>query len=254
MKIVLYGAGKRCEKFLIQHNESLHVDRIFDNKRRRMFHHLCVSYPKYNKEYFIIVTVDSYESYHEIKRTLRGLGYREFLDFVPWQIYGKKMAVGDGNCHMMAVVRFLEKSSFIKETYGFYPFPGIQFMTTGYYFGKDELECVLTRCDLFLHQSIQNKNTYGEEFASSRMLEMVDDRCKILALPNLYGLPKCFFPQWERLSGGCTTKYGTNGVDMNIREWTNEGIDTILMEKYISDGGYMRTIIFWNYGTYFKIS
>lgn len=100
------------------------------------------------------------------------------------------MAVAYGNCHMEAIKKYLEYHKDFSEEYGFYPFLSIQIMRAGFQYNE-----ILSHCELFLHQSIRKDNQYGEQYASEVMLKCLHETCKVLSVPNLYGLPKYLFPQ-----------------------------------------------------------
>ena len=55
---------------------------------------------------------------------------------------------------------------------------------------------VFKASDVFIHQSIWKKNRYGEEYASENVISRLRPDCQIIAMPNVYHLPKCLFPQY----------------------------------------------------------
>ena len=221
-KIVVFGAGRRGDAFLLQNKEKYEISIAFDNRKEGYVCGCKIQKPYYSKDFFIIVAVDGYEPYYAIKKQLEELSYKEFIDFVPYSIWSKKMAVAYGNCHMTVVKDYLESSNEFSSIYGFYPFPAIQQMESEYDYSD-----IISHCDLFLHQSIQENNAYGVRYASCYFLKYANN-AQVIAIPNLYGLPKCFFPQLRR---GEEYK-DFNGhelmmaVDINIRNWVINNCDT----------------------------
>ncbi len=39
---------------------------------------------------------------------------------------------------------------------------------------------------------------YGEEYSSKNIIKQLKPDCKIIAIPNVYQLPVCFFPQYYK--------------------------------------------------------
>lgn len=187
--------------------------------------------PEYEKNIFIIVCS---ERYYEIRKQLLEMGYSEFNDFVPYRIFNKKMAIAYGNCHMGAVKQYLERNKGLASDYGFYPFPAIQYMET-----LDNYQKVLPYCDLFIHQSIRETNKFGAEYASNSMIDYLSKKCKVLSIPNLYGMPDCFFPQQ---SAGGTKGWGCfchffAGEEENVKKWLEMGKTEEDIKEYMLHGG-----------------
>lgn len=214
-KHIIFGAGNIGERFLYNIWQKVDVDCFWDNYQAGELLGYTIEKPRYEKGVFIIVAV---EKYLQVRTQLLALGYLEFDDFVPYQIFHKKMAVAYGNCHMDAVKKYLVCSKTFSAEYGFYPFPRVQDMDE-----KFEYENILKHADLFLHQAIRLDNCYGEKYASEYMLQYVPQSCKILAIPNLYGLPKVFFPQLDMIYRTAKGRKSYFFLDANIVNWLNEG-------------------------------
>lgn len=230
-KNVAFGASTLGEKFLFYQYKEIKIECFFDNYRYGEICGYKIKKPYYDEAYFIIVTTDRYL---EVRKQLIHLGYEEFRDFIPYQMYKKKMAIIYGNCHMRAVKQYLETNTEFNKQYGIYPFPMIQEIPANFEYDK-----ILPHCDLFLHQAIRIENIYGEEFSSENFIRYISDKCRFVALPNLYGMPKCFFPQID-LSVRRNVRDGfqyTIGRDKNIVQWINQNVSLIEIKKYIKDCG-----------------
>ena len=123
------------------------------------------------------------------------MGLEEFQDFCYWELFEKKIAVIYGNCHTTAIKLWLQQSNEFNNEYGFYPLRPIQNINND---KLDDLEStVFENCDLFIHQSIRDDNPYGIRYASKNIIKALKNDCSIIAVPNLYGLPKFLYPQTE---------------------------------------------------------
>lgn len=241
-RIVLFGAGVIGTKFLIQNWNNITIDCFFDNVREGKLLDYPIRKPDYYEDVFIIVTS---KAYLEIKEQLNQTGYKEFDDFIPSEIYGKKMAIAYGNCHMDSVKQYLKKNKQFSSDYGFYPFPQIQNMQPDF-----KYENIIKKCALFIHQSIREDNIFGERYSSKCLLSYINSKCKVVAIPNLYGMPKYLFPQ-------LTTKYKLRHkfdvnpffIDSNIVIWLKDGKSEDEIIKLIMEGGIYKKeeiINMWN--------
>lgn len=116
----------------------------------------------------------------------------EFENFIYEKYVGKKIVLLYGNCHTGAVKRYLETSKEFNTDYAIYPIKEIQEVKNADYFDLP----VFQVCDVFIHQCIQKKNRYGERFASENVISKLNSTCKVIAMPNVYHLPCCLFPQY----------------------------------------------------------
>ena len=229
-EIIIFGAGAIGEKFIYQYFDKLHISYFWDNKKTGELLGYPIRRPQSLKNCFIIVTS---VFYLEIRNQLIQMGYCEFTDFIPYQIFQKKMAIAYGNCHIGSIKRYLEQHKEFDSEYGFYPFPMI--------YELKELDCeyisVLQHCDLFLHQSIRRTNKYGEQYASEYMLQHLQKNCHIIAIPNLYGMPKYLFPQLDttpRWQVGTICPYF---IDRNVVMWLESGKSNLDIRRHIFRGG-----------------
>lgn len=229
-QIVIFGAGKTGAKFVYQFFDKVNIHCFWDNQKIGNFLGYQIEKPKYFKNCFIIVTSISYL---EIRTQLTDMGYCEFSDFIPYQIFKKKMAIAYGNCHMDAIKLYLECHKEFSEEYGFYPFPMIQELKNI----KLKYKSILNHCDLFFHQSIRKDNVYGKNYSSEQMLQYVMETCKVISVPNLYGLPKYLFPQLEVHRRWQQDYLCPFFVDGNVVAWLKDGKSKETIVKYISDGG-----------------
>lgn len=236
-EVVLFGAGKMAEKFIYQYFGEVKIHCFWDNWKIGKFLDYQVERPKYCKDYFIIVTSISYL---EIREQLISMGYLEFHDFIPASLYKRKMAVVYGNCHIDAIKLYLECHKEFCLEYGFYPFPMIQEIKEI----NIDYEKILSHCDLFFHQSIRKDNVYGEDFSSERMLRYLKNTCRVISVPNLYGLPKYLFPQIDVHYKWQKGFFCPFFIDINVVRWLKSGISKETIKKYILGGGvYSKTKI-----------
>lgn len=116
----------------------------------------------------------------------------EFEDYIYEKYLGKKIVLFYGNCHTGIVKKYLETSIEFKERYEIYPLKEIQEVDNIAYFDIS----VMKYCDVFIHQSIWEKNRYGEEYSSENIIKKLNPQCVVIAMPNLYHMPCCLFPQY----------------------------------------------------------
>lgn len=246
MKYAIFGAGIIGGEFLTEYWGKIEIQFVLDNQKEGFFHGKKLKKPEYREDVFIIVTSNRY---YEIRKQLLSLGYSEFSDFVPYQIFDKKMAIAYGNCHMQAVRECLEhKKAFVQE-YGFYPFPTIQTMNM-----LDNYMDVLKHCEMFIHQSIRKENKFGEEYSSESIMKYLSGKCQIISIPNLYGMPKWCFPQQklDKERGIAGRWYFTAGEDVNIEKWIKEGKTKEEIKTYMVNGGVYKKEEILNMWEYFQ--
>ena len=213
---IIFGAGKNGERVVYQHYKDINISCFWDNIKTGELLGYPIEKPEAGRNAYIIVAA---MSYLEIREQLLQMGYREFEDFIPHQIFRKKIAVAYGNCHLEAIKKYLERHKEFDAIYGFYPFPMIQIWKTT----KENLMDVLSRCALFIHQSIRKDNGYGEKYASEYLLQYIPKTCEVIAVPNLYGLPKYLFPQLNYVKLTLHGNWYPFFVDENMVEWIKEG-------------------------------
>jgi hypothetical protein len=89
---------------------------------------------------------------------------------------------------------------------------------------KDLYQECYSQCDVFIHQSIRLNNRYGEDYASERIIARLKPGCKVIAIPNVYHLPLCFFPQYydahelknKAVKGGLTFFFRDSIIDTHL--------------------------------------
>lgn len=235
--IIIFGAGNIGEQFAYEYFDKINICYFWDNNKTGELLGYPIQRPEFNKQHFIIVAS---KAYLEIREQLIHMGYNEFDDFIPFQIFKKKMAIVYGNCHIGTIGNYLERHTEFFSEYGFYPFPLIHTlkdMRFDYY-------SILQNCDLFLHQSIRRDNVYGVAYSSEEILKYVNKACRVISVPNLYGLPKYLFPQLNMQYDGPVGKAGSFFIDDNIVKWLEEGKMKDEIITYISSGGvYSKTEI-----------
>ncbi len=236
-EIVVFGAGIAGEKFIYQYCSDVNISCFWDNKKTGDILGYQIKKPEGSKNCFILVAS---VHYFDIRMQLTQMGYKEFTDFIPVQIFRKKMVVAYGNCHMEAVRAYLERHKTFSMEYGFYPFPAICEIKAVQFDYSD----VLQHCDLFLHQSIRKENVYGEQYSSEYMLKFLTLDCIVISCPNLYGMPKYLFPQLDMDKKWKTGLFRPCFIDSNIVSWIEKGENIEKIKSYIIQGGvYKRTEI-----------
>lgn len=232
MKYAIFGAGSLGEQFLIKNWKKINIKKFFDNYKEGEIYNYLIDKPRYEPDLFVIVAVNQY---FIIRRQLIDLGYSEFENFIPYQIFDKKVAIAYGNCHIHGVKRYLEQNKELAYDYGFYPFPAIQEMGQ-----LEDYKYVLRNCELFIHQTIRKENKFGEKYSSDNMMKYLSDSCNVISIPNLYGMPICFFPQ-QRINNKIEMNKKSfcfySGEDENIEKWVREGKTKDEIKSYIIEGG-----------------
>ncbi len=167
-----------------------------------------------NSEKLMLIIPES----EEMGKILKKLKFIEFEDYISEKYFEKKIAVLYGNCHMGSLFEVLNKCVEFTEKYALYPVKLVCNIESEKYFQHP----VFKNCDLFIHQSIQLNNRYGSEYASENIISLLKESCVIIAVPNIYHLPMCFFPQYAE-----KPELKQNGTiffrDSIIDEFINEG-------------------------------
>lgn len=127
-----------------------------------------------------------------IKNKLKEKFYVEFDDFCIEDYYDKKIAILYGNCHLENLAECLKNHKPFLDEYVIYPITPIYRVKDDSYFEDP----IFKNCDLLIHQSIRKNNRYGEKFASENVIKSLKKSCKVIAVPNVYHLPMCYFPQY----------------------------------------------------------
>lgn len=223
-KVIIFGAGKFGQMFVYRYFREIKIHCFWDNNKIGE----CLGYPirkpKFEKGCFIIVAATVYL---EMRRQLIDMGYREFEDFIFCELYQKKMAVTYGNCHISMIKNYMKCSGQFTSEYAFYPFPMIQQMEDA----KIEYQGILPHCDLFFHQAIRKNNEYGEKCSSEEMLKYVTESCRVISVPNLYGMPKYLFPQIDNEHDWYQGSLELFQIDKNVVSWLKDK----KTQKYMMD-------------------
>ena len=104
----------------------------------------------------------------------------------------KKIVIIYGNCHTIAFSKYLTLCEEFNSKYTIFPIKPIQDVKDPTYFEMKEIKT----CDVFIHQSIRENNRYGKEYSSANIIAKLKPTCQIIAIPNVYHLPPCFYPQY----------------------------------------------------------
>ena len=104
-----------------------------------------------------------------------------------------KRVVIYGNCHTTVIKEMLNSVPEFRNQYTITDTPPIQDIKNPTYLYSD----IFTNCDIFIHQSIWEKNRYGKEFSSKSLISRLKPGCEVIAIPNVYHMPLCFFPNYS---------------------------------------------------------
>ncbi|MCB7319562.1 WcbI family polysaccharide biosynthesis putative acetyltransferase [Lacrimispora sp. 210928-DFI.3.58] len=128
------------------------------------------------------------------EQQLLDYGMIEFEDYIYERFLGKRIVVIYGNCHTSIIAEILNQCVEFNQEYKVYAIKPIHTIDSVSYFDKP----IFRYCDVFIHQSIQKENRYGAEFSSQNIILRLNAKCQVIAVPNVYRLPVCFFPQYTR--------------------------------------------------------
>ena len=204
-EVVVWGTGKHAIDFVTT-NADINIIAFIDNNKGEeqiSWNGIPVLFPSEAQELLnnrFIIVATSENVYWEIRRWLISIGRKEFDHFLYHSCYKKRIAMIYGNCHTQPVKEGLVANALFRKIYGFYPLRQIQEIKKN---NDEGLESeVFQHCDLMIHQSVRKDNRYGENYSSEYVLRNIREECVVIAMPNLYGLPKCFFPHHEFVNGG----------------------------------------------------
>jgi hypothetical protein len=197
-KICIWGTGVNALNFSVMCDDEIVA--YIDNYPRANFFELndkpvvlSKDSSHFIRNYFIVVA-STKDTYWIIKKQLENEGLEEFKNFCYYTNYKKKVVVLYGNCHMQSVQEALIQNNIFSGEYGIYPLHFIHEIKNQNREYELDSPC-FAYCDLLIHQDIRDENSYGLQFASSKIIPRVKKSCHIIAVPNLYGLPKYYFPQ-----------------------------------------------------------
>lgn len=235
-QVVIFGTGESCERFLCEKYNTVDIKYFLDNNKwGGVFLGKEIRKPFYDKNAFIIIASIKYI---EIKKQLIQLGYREFADFTSFELYGKKISIIYGNCHMTAIEQYLRTNPMFARDYGIYPFKRIQNLNEA-----DMEERIFKNCDLLITQDIRGDNSLGEIYSFTNIRLKLKEECKVIVVPHLYGMASCFFPQL------ISQKEIIGFLDNNIIDFASQkySINEIVKKLYVEGGIYDRDVIKKNF-------
>ncbi len=249
--LALFGIGFRGERFYYTCDKRENIKVCFDNNCfETSFHGITVLLPEKQNvsKYFIIITI---EDYKPIRNQLEDFGLDEFEDFIGWEFYNRKVALIHGNCYRRIWDQCLNSSEDFKRKYTLYENPQIHMNTE-----RAIRESALRHCDLLITQDIQADNAYGYKLSCEYIKKSVPATCKIVVIPNLFGLGGGFFPQAKLNKDKKKKRNVFPESDMNIDKLAARGdIDCTQIEKELKKDIYQKEFIISNFNKYiFKIS
>lgn len=198
-KVIIFGAGSKAELFIYRNEASIEIMFFLDNNPGDgRFKNKDVKKPDsvdvdILKSYKIIVCSRAYWS---ISVQLTEMGLQEFVDFLPQQLYQKKMMFLIGNCHLEIIADMLQENTYFNQQFGIYTTALADSLG-----GDDPIEMQLDRwnnmiayADVILHQDIREENPYGYYFSSNYIHKMCRADCLDITMINIYGLGKIYYP------------------------------------------------------------
>lgn len=202
-EINVYGTGENAVKFVLL-NQDIKIASFIEGKTQKkvfmekLFLSTVPVVPLENaenvlrKRYTIIASSEN--AYWEIKEILeKQYGLIEFENFEYWETFRREMVLIYGNCHTVSVKQILKLSKPFNDKYGFYPLKPVQEIKAS---GGVKLNAaIFNRCRIFIHQDIRKENIYGLEYASETLINKLPLDCRVIAMPNLYRMPRFMFPQ-----------------------------------------------------------
>jgi len=192
--IVLYGCSQWAENFIRSYPDVI-IDYCMDDT---LYGRSFFDYPIYRpadkledlRSKFTLVFTDNIAVYERISSVFMKQGLSEFVHYIPYYLFGKKIALTWGNCHVEYVRSFLMYSKEFSSEYGFYQKKNLWDMKE-----SDFDKNLFQHCDLLVCQHIREMNSLSETFSSMNVEKNLKKDCKILKFPNLFGMPRFLFPQ-----------------------------------------------------------
>lgn len=245
--LALFGVGFCGERFYFSNYETIDIKVCFENNSSgKDFHGIPIVAPDSQnvRKYFIIITI---EDYRGARDQLEGYGLKEFEDFVGWKFFRKKVAVIHANCYRRIWDTCLKSSEEFNSVYTIYDNPQIHLNTE-----KKIRESALNHCDLLITQYIRSDNEFGYFLSYEYIKKQVPESCRIVVIPNLFGLGIAFFPQ-ARMLHNLEERRNRNifpEVDENIEKLFREGNDWKQIEEKLKRDVYKKEDIVSNFKTY----
>lgn len=225
-KIVIFGTGPdavRCMYKLVDKKIDVNFF-VNSNCKISTFCNRSVYNPEEVLKYksFIIVGTQR-KIYFEISKMLQMMGLVEFEDYIYYEWLDKKVVLLHGNCHMTIIEEYLESSKQFCNKYSIYPNP----LICNNKEGKIQ-ESVLINCDVWIHEDIQDNNSFGYNLSDTYLRKHMRNTVKEIKIPHLFGLGKAFFPQseWNKRNPSLRNGQDANGMFPH---------SDIIIDKYIEE-------------------
>lgn len=253
--IILFGTGNLAELFYKKNKKLVDIKFCLDNdknKQGKEFHNSKI-YSPYDKNINIkdcrIIIASMY--YSEISSQLKEMGLCEIEDFIPYNLFNKKIAIIYGNCHTRIIKNYLKSSCKFSSIYEFYNYKPVY----DFKFGSYLEESILRNCDLFIYQYI-SKEYRDYKFSTDYILTQLSKDCKKINIPNLFGFGKMFFPQATSNLYNKAYKSDSNGLfphgDENIIKFIENNISINEIIHNLNKKIYSKNYILLNFNIVFK--
>lgn len=218
-EIAVWGTGLnavKCAYFMMQKGMSV---KYFLNNNKQI--DTFLGSPIYEPDHipkgaYVIIAVETMETYMQLSRQLGELHLEEFTDYIYYKWIDKRLVLLHGNCHMSVIQAYLESSRGFGDKYAIYPNPPV------YNNEKGTIDAVvLKNCDIWIHEDIRSDNPYGyflsDEYVRQQWMKDTngDLKNKIeIIVPHLFGLGKAFFPQmaWNHKNEKLNNAQDANGM------------------------------------------
>lgn len=181
---------------------------------------------------YILVSVKE-STYCEVQKQLTAMGLVEFRDFIFYEWMFKKLVLLHGNCHMDLVESYLRSSNKFNVKYSIYPNPRICLNTSK----RIPIE-VLENVDLWIHEDIQEANSYGYFLSDNYLKNYIEESAIEIVIPHLFGLGKMVFPysNYNKNNAHLSNNVDKNGMfphaDALIDECVERGLSVEKIVEY----------------------
>lgn len=192
-KVVIFGTGIdgiRCMDILSkQHNISPEYFLINNCQQENLGDFLVLECDKNNVAGKFVLVATRELTYTTIKKQFCEMGLVEFEDFIYYEWMFKQLVLLHGNCHLDIIESYLRSSKIFLNQYSIYPVQRICMNNEK----KISVE-VLHNIDLWIHEDIQEKNSYSYYLSDNYLRCKMSESVKEIIIPHLFGLGKLLFP------------------------------------------------------------
>lgn len=195
--ILIWGTGIKAVRFWNDNKGDLNIIAFADSSAQE--NDKMLSLPVYNignmsfnqlKKFFIIFcgSEEIYERNIRIQLIKKELC--EFSDFAYYKYLTHELIYIHGNCHVIPIETILKQSVEFNNKYHI-----IHNKTICEYKKNEEIpDYILKNIDYYIHMDIRRNNEYGYQLSDEYVMPKLNENCKTITIPNLYGAGKIYFP------------------------------------------------------------